>query len=73
MLTSLSWPFLLLGFALASIGWTFWSYSQQLRRESEQQLPPPVVLDSNRRRRDRTTANIYAFPAQEYNQSIPTN
>lgn len=68
MLASLSWQFLLLGFALASIAWAFWSCSRQLRSHRRPtELPPPVAF---RRRQPPATAdeaaNVYDFPAQQW-------
>jgi hypothetical protein len=65
MLASLSWQYVLVGFALASIAWAFWSCSNQLQpRKRDQQLPPPAVFDAGRRRRQ-TSPNVYSFPNQE--------
>ena len=64
MLSSLSWQFVLAGFAVASIGWAFWSWSVQLS-------PPKVAPRKNaiafqpRRRVNRQ--NLYSFPAQDWN------
>lgn len=72
MLASLSWQFLLLGFATASAFWAFWSWSAQLR---PQQPEPPMPLqfelrESRRGRRRRAAeeqpANLYSFPTTEW-------
>lgn len=69
MLASLSWQFLLLGFALASIAWAIWSCALQLRPAPPKvKLAPPAKFD---RRRARRPENVLGFPPQEWgNQSI---
>jgi len=65
MLASLSWQWVLLGFALASIAWALWSASVQL----SDHRPRPNNVQSFRphARRPRTTKNVYSFPpAQEF-------
>ena len=71
MLASLSWQYVLLGFALSSIAWACWSASNQLRpRKREQQLPQPLAFDPQRRRLE-SPDNVYSFPSQEWsNQGI---
>jgi len=71
MLASLSWQYVLLGFALASIAWACWSCARQLRpRKRETQMTSPLTFDATRRRRA-APDNVCSFPAQEWgNHSI---
>ena len=64
MLASLSWQFLLLGFATASIVWACWSWSAQLRPE-QPASPKPLEFQPRRRRR-REAGSVYSFPAQDW-------
>jgi hypothetical protein len=67
LLASSSWQFLLLGFAIASIVWAFWSWSAQLRPEKPAQPTPLEFGEPRRRRRQRRDpANVYSFPANEW-------
>jgi hypothetical protein len=61
-LASLSWQYLLLGFATASIAWAIWSWSAQLSAPSEKTSSP---VPFERRRRVRRE-NLYDFPAQDW-------
>jgi hypothetical protein len=76
MLASLSWQFLLLSFALASVAWACWSCSVQINQAvrgdqpSRRQRPldefgevaPPADFGPRRRR---VRGNIYAFPGSD--------
>ncbi len=73
MLASLSSQFLLLGFALASIGWACWSCSKQFsqsarrelpRRQRDEQFDSAQMVPFPTRRR-RTRDNLLAFPSSE--------
>jgi hypothetical protein len=67
LLASSSWQFLLLGFAIASIVWAFWSWSAQLRAEQPVQPKPLEFTDERRRRRQRRDpATVYSFPSHDW-------
>jgi hypothetical protein len=76
MLASLSWQFLLLGFAFASVAWACWSCSiqinQAVRGDQPGRRPRPIDAFENMAppsefgpRQRRTRGNIYAFPGSE--------
>ena len=71
LLASMSWQFLLIGFAFASVAWACWSCSVQLtdsgslRKSSVAAKPKalaPLPFNSPSRG---PRANIYVFPASE--------
>lgn len=73
ILASLSWQFLLLGFAFASVAWACWSCSKQINSavhgDRRQVRPFPAddaeTLDFGPPRRRRTRGNVYAFPGSD--------
>lgn len=70
LLASLSWQMVLFGFALSSLVWAVFSLSRQLRpRRREPQMVPPVTFEVQRRRQ-KTSAQLYAFPADMGNQTM---
>ena len=64
MLSSLSWQFVLTGFAVASIAWAFWSWSNQLNPPKPAPRKNAVAFE---RRPRANRENVYAFPAHEWN------
>jgi hypothetical protein len=73
MLASLSWQYLLLGFALASIAWACWSCAHQLRpRKREEQLTAPAAFNPARRRAS-APDNVYDFPGKEWGSQTILN
>lgn len=69
MLACLSWQFLLLGFATASIAWAFWSWSSQLNPPREQPREKPAQFERKRRQR---RADVVQFPAQDWGNRSST-
>ena len=68
-LTSLSWQFVLVGFALASIAWTVWSCGLQLKQlkdNAAKKEDRPVVLPNRRRR---PINNLAGFTPQTFNNN----
>lgn len=65
MLASLSWQFLLLGFALASVIWAVWSWTTQFAhaqpRGKDASVEPFVRRGSGLRGQ-----NVYRFPARDW-------
>ncbi len=70
-MASLSWQYLLLGFALASVAWACYSCSNQLRprKRDPQQMAQTLAFDGQRRRRLQPD-NVYAFPPEWGNQTM---
>lgn len=62
MLASLSWQYVLLGFAIAGISWALWSCSVQLKENDN--TPRPRNVQAFERRQRRSRANVYNFPVQ---------
>jgi hypothetical protein len=67
-LTSLSWQYVLLGFALASIVWTIWSCGTQIRQHQDnaRQDKRPVSIENRRRR---AMQNLVGFAPQSFNSN----